>query len=71
MQARRRIEESGVDRVRAGIAGFDVVDAEGIETLRDEQLVFHREVYAKGLRTIAERGVEQIQPFFLHVTSSL
>ena len=69
IQPGRRIEEGGINRVRARIARFDVVDAERVETLRNQELVFHREVYAEGLRTIAERGVEQIQPLFLHVTS--
>ncbi len=46
IQPGRRIEESGVDRVRAGIAGLDVIDAESVETLRNQQLVFHREVNA-------------------------
>ena len=59
-------EEFAVERIGAGIAPFDIVDAEIIEHRRDDLLVRQREVDAIGLRTVAQRGVEQIEALLAH-----
>ena len=59
-------KEFGVGRIGAGIAAFDIVDAEAIEHLGDDLLVVQREVDAVGLRAVAQRGVEQIKAFAAH-----
>src|SRR5262249_31088577 len=57
-------EELGIGRIGAGIAAFHVVDAEIVEQRGDLELVLHREVDAVHLRAVAQRGVEEIEPFF-------
>ena len=69
VELRRRLEEGGIDRVRAGIARLDVIDAQRIQTLRDDALVLHRKVYAQRLRPVAQRGVKKIKPFFHDLNS--
>src|ERR1700690_1077385 len=59
-------EKFGVGRVGAGIAAFNVIEAEFVEHLGDQLLVMQREVDAIGLRTITQRGVEQIKPLARH-----
>ena len=56
-------EELGVERVGAGIAALDVVDAELVEQRRDGALVLEREVDAGRLRAVAQGGVEEIEAF--------
>ena len=56
-------EQFGVGRIGAGIAAFDIVDAELVEHAGDRQLVGEREIDAVGLRAVAQRGVEQIEAF--------
>jgi hypothetical protein len=63
---RLRGEEFGVRRVGAGIAAFDIVDAEIIEHVRDDLLVMQREVDAIGLRAVAQGRVEEIEAFAAH-----
>ena len=53
----------GVSGIRPGIAALDIVDAEIIQHGRDATLVIERKVDARRLRPIAQRRVEQIQPF--------
>ena len=55
-------EELVVLRVRAGPAGFDVVDAEPVELLGDPQLVVDRERDALELRAVAQRRVVDLDP---------
>ena len=55
-------EELGVERVGAGIAALDVVDAELVEQTRDEALVLEREIDAGRLRAVAQGRVEEIEP---------
>ncbi len=45
-------EQLRVGRVRAGIAGLDIVEAERIELLGDEPFVLEREVDAMGLGAV-------------------
>ena len=59
-------EEFGVDRIGAGIAAFDIVDAELVEHARDRELVGEREIDAVGLRAVAQRGIEQIKALARH-----
>ena len=59
-------EETRVDRIGAGIAGLDIVDAELVEHAGDGELVGEREVDAVRLRAVAQRGVEQIKPLARH-----
>ena len=54
-------KEAGVGRIGAGIAAFDIVDAELVEHARDGELVGQREIDAIGLRAVAQRRVEQIK----------
>jgi hypothetical protein len=56
----------GVGRIGAGIAGFDIVDAELVEHARDGELVGEREIDAVRLRAVAQRGVEQIKALAGH-----
>ena len=58
------LEKRGIDRVRAGIAALDIVDAQRIEPLRDDALVLQRKIDAERLRPVAERGVVKIKPLF-------
>ena len=58
-----RAEQFGVGRIGAGIAAFDIVDAEFVEHAGDRKLVGQREVDAIGLRAVAQRSVEQIEAF--------
>jgi len=55
-----------VDRIGAGIAAFDIVDAKPVEHAGNRQLVGQREIDAIGLRAVAQRGVEQIEAFLSH-----
>ncbi len=50
---RLALEEPRIERVGAGIAALDVVDAEPVEQRRDLQLVFEREVDAGGQCAVA------------------
>ncbi len=59
-------EQLGVGRIGARIAALDVVDAEIVEHLGDRELVAEREIDAVGLRAVAQRGVEEIEPFAGH-----
>ena len=52
-----RREELGVGRIGAGPSALDDADTERVEVLGDAQLVGHREVDADALRTVAQRGV--------------
>ena len=67
--ARFSREERGVERVGAGIAALDVVDAELVEQRRDGALVLEREVDAGRLRAVAQRRVEEIEPFAAVMTA--
>jgi hypothetical protein len=51
------VEEFQVFRVRSGIAGFDVGDAQLIKLPYDLELVFHREGDALRLRAVSQGGV--------------
>src|SRR5947209_3472168 len=53
-------KELGIFRVRAGEAAFDEVDAELVELLDDEQLVFERKRDPLHLRAITQRGVVEL-----------
>ena len=59
-------EQTRVDRIGAGIAGLDIVDAEFVEHAGDGELVGEREVDAVRLRAVAQRGVEQIKTLARH-----
>ena len=59
-------EQLGIDRVGAGIAAFDIIDAELVEHAGDRELVGEREIDAVGLRAIAQGGVKQIQALAGH-----
>ena len=63
---RLALEEPRVERIGAGIAALDIVDAEPIEQRRDLQLVFEREVDAGGQRAVAQRRVEEVEAFAGH-----
>ena len=54
------------DRIGAGIAGFDVIDAKIVEHVSDRKLVGQREIDAVGLRAVTQRGVEQIKTLAGH-----
>ena len=58
LERRRAAEEFGIDRIGAGIAAFDHVDAEFVEKRRDQPLVFEREIDAGGLGAVAQRRIE-------------
>src|SRR5882757_2123570 len=60
-------KERGIGGIGAGVAALDIVDAEFVEHLRDQLFIMQREVDAVGLRTIAQRSVEQIKAFASHV----
>ena len=62
MQHARLGEQLRVGRIGAGIAALDIVDAELVEHADDGELVGQREIDAVGLRAVAQRGVEQIEP---------
>ena len=64
-------EKLGIRRIGAGIAAFDIVDAEIIEHAGDDLLVGQREVDAIGLRAVAQRGVEEIEAFAAHACPPL
>ena len=51
-----------------GIAAFDIVDAELVEHSGDEDLVLERKVDARRLLAVAQRRVEEVEPF-LHRTA--
>ena len=72
MRLRRalRLEEFGVQRIGAGIAALDVVDAERVEQSRDLLLVVERKIDAGGLGAVAQGGVEQSDAFAAHWTCS-
>ena len=55
-----------IGQVRAGIAAFDVIDADLIEHLRDGELVVEREIDAIGLRPVAQRRIEQVKALAGH-----
>ena len=57
-QLRLAAKEFSVERIGAGIAALDIVDAEIIQHAGDDLLVRQREVDAIGLRAVAQRGVE-------------
>src|SRR5581483_10796306 len=59
-------EQARVGRVGAGIAPFDIVDAEHVELLGEQPLVLDREVDAVGLGAVAERGVVEREAFAGH-----
>src|SRR5205823_12242704 len=59
-------EQLRVGRVRAGIAGLDIVDAELVQHPRDGELVVEGEIDAVGLRAVAQRGVEEVEAFAGH-----
>ena len=59
-------EQTRVDRIGAGIAGLDIVDAEFVEHAGDGELVGEREIDAVRLRAVAQRGVEQIKTLARH-----
>ena len=59
-------EQTRVDRIGAGIAGLDIVDAELVEHAGDGELVGERKIDAVRLRAVAQRGVEQIKAFARH-----
>ena len=59
-------EEFRVERISAGIAAFDIIDAQIVEHLCDGALVVEREVDAGRLRAVPQRGVEQGQSFAGH-----
>ena len=63
-------EEFRVGRIGARIAAFDIIDAEVVKHAGDCQLVGQREIDAIGLRTVAQRGVKQIQAFAGHFKPS-
>jgi hypothetical protein len=52
-----------VDRICAGIAALDIIDAEPVQQFRDHELVVEREIDAVGLCAVAQRRVEQVQAF--------
>ena len=54
------LEEAQVFRVRARPAPLYIVDSQGIEPLGDPDLVFHGKGHALALRTVAERGVVEL-----------
>ena len=54
-------EERGVVRVGARPAALDESDAQLVEQRRDRELVRHREVQTLLLRTVAQRGVEDME----------
>ena len=62
-------EETGVDRIGAGITSLDIIDAKFVEHARNGELVGQREVDAIGLRAITQRGIEQIKPLARHDVS--
>ena len=64
-------EEFGIQRIGAGIAALHIIDAEIIEHPRDLALVLKGEIDARGLRAIAQGGVEEIEAFAHHVSETL
>src|SRR5690606_19341514 len=52
-----RLEEARVLRVRPRPAAFDVVDAEGVQPLRDGDLVGAGQVHVLPLRAVTQGGV--------------
>ena len=56
-------KELGVERIGAGIAALDIIDADPVEQARDGALVFQRKIDAGGLRAVAQRGVVEIKAF--------
>ena len=60
-------EQLGVERIGAGIAAFDIVDAEAVEHARERKLVVQRKIDAVRLRAVAQRGVEEIETFAGHI----
>ena len=60
------LEEFGVERVGAGIAALDIVDAEPVEHGGDVALVLEREIDARRLRAVAQGRVEEIEAFAGH-----
>jgi hypothetical protein len=63
-------EEFRVERIGAGIAALHIIDAEIIEHPRDLALVLKGEVDARGLRAVAQGGVEEIEAFTHHVSET-
>ncbi len=59
-------EQLRVGRVRAGVAALDVVNAEVVQHACYRKLVGQREVDAVGLRAVAQRGVEKVEPLMGH-----
>src|SRR5690606_36967809 len=59
-------EELGIDHVGAGIAALDIVEPQPVEQPRNGDLVLKRELDARGLGAVAERGVEEVEAFFGH-----
>ena len=62
-------EQLRVRDVGAGIAALDVVDPQLVQRPGDQPLVLEREVDAGGLRAVAQRRVEQIEPLLLIAVS--
>ena len=58
LQAARLLEKLFVLGIGIGPAAFDVIDAQLVEFLRDDQLVVERERDGFALRAVAESGVE-------------
>ncbi len=55
------VEERRIDRIGAGITALDIVDAERVQRVRNDQLVLERQVDAVRLRAVAQGGVVQVQ----------
>ena len=64
LQRRLVAKKSRVGGIGAGIAAFHVVDAQLVQQGRNQPLVLDGEIHARGLRAIAQRGVEEVEPFF-------
>ena len=56
-------EELRVGRICAGIAAFDVIDAELVQHAGYSEFIVERKIDAVRLRAVAQRGVEEIQAF--------
>src|SRR5262245_49415639 len=55
-----------IERIGAGIASLDVVNAKSIEHGRDMALVGERKIDARRLRAVAQGGVKEGEPFAGH-----
>ena len=59
-------EELRIGRVRTRIAALDVVEAEGVQGLGNQEFVLNGKVDAVGLGAVAEGRVEKIEAFAGH-----